>query len=178
MPRTRIREVFGALESRGLIERIPNRGAVVSRLELDQSSISTTCARCWKACACGWRPRTCRPRRGRSSSTLFGAPMDEFVKAGDFDAFIAVLRALPQPHHRMRAQSRRRPDARQHLREDQRRHPPHHHPAGPRADGPARASRRASRPCGAAMRAEAERLKRPTCESAKETLRRFRKYVL
>lgn len=36
--RTRIREVFGALEQRGLIERIPNRGAVVSRLELKQAS--------------------------------------------------------------------------------------------------------------------------------------------
>src|SRR5688572_19264024 len=33
VPRTRIREVFGMLESRGLIERIPNRGAVVSRLD-------------------------------------------------------------------------------------------------------------------------------------------------
>ena len=36
--RTRIREVFGALEQRGLIDRIPNRGAVVSRLELKQAS--------------------------------------------------------------------------------------------------------------------------------------------
>lgn len=36
--RTRIREVFGALEQRGLIERIPNRGAVVSRLELKQAA--------------------------------------------------------------------------------------------------------------------------------------------
>jgi DNA-binding GntR family transcriptional regulator len=36
--RTRIREVLGALEQRGLIDRIPNRGAVVSRLELKQAS--------------------------------------------------------------------------------------------------------------------------------------------
>jgi len=35
VPRARIREVFGVLESRGLIDRIPNRGAVVSRLELE-----------------------------------------------------------------------------------------------------------------------------------------------
>ena len=34
--RARIREVFGALESRGLIQRIPNRGAIVARLELAQ----------------------------------------------------------------------------------------------------------------------------------------------
>lgn len=36
--RTRLREVFGALEQRGLIERIPNRGAIVMRLELKQAS--------------------------------------------------------------------------------------------------------------------------------------------
>ncbi|MGE0852692.1 MAG: GntR family transcriptional regulator [Hyphomicrobiaceae bacterium] len=36
--RTRVREVFGALEQRGLIQRIPNRGAVVSRLDLKDAS--------------------------------------------------------------------------------------------------------------------------------------------
>ncbi len=34
--RPRIREAFGVLEDRGLIERIPNRGAVVTRLEADE----------------------------------------------------------------------------------------------------------------------------------------------
>ena len=34
--RARIREAFGALEQRGLIERIPNRGAVVTRLDAEQ----------------------------------------------------------------------------------------------------------------------------------------------
>jgi DNA-binding GntR family transcriptional regulator len=36
VPRTRVREVLSALEQRGLVERIPNRGAVVTRLELSQ----------------------------------------------------------------------------------------------------------------------------------------------
>ena len=35
-PRTAVREALAALEQRGLIERIPNRGAVVMRLELSQ----------------------------------------------------------------------------------------------------------------------------------------------
>lgn len=34
--RPRIREAFGVLEDRGLIERIPNRGAVVTRLDADE----------------------------------------------------------------------------------------------------------------------------------------------
>lgn len=34
--RARMREVFSALEAVGLIERIPNRGAIVSKLELNQ----------------------------------------------------------------------------------------------------------------------------------------------
>ena len=36
--RTRIREALGALEQRGLIERIPNRGAIISRVDLKQAS--------------------------------------------------------------------------------------------------------------------------------------------
>ena len=34
--RTTIREAFSALEQRGLIQRIPNRGAVVTRLDIAQ----------------------------------------------------------------------------------------------------------------------------------------------
>jgi DNA-binding GntR family transcriptional regulator len=36
VPRTRVREALGMLEQRGLVERIPNRGAIVKRLALDQ----------------------------------------------------------------------------------------------------------------------------------------------
>ncbi len=36
VPRTRIRDAFAVLEARGLIERVPNRGAVVARLDLSQ----------------------------------------------------------------------------------------------------------------------------------------------
>ena len=34
--RARVRETFGALESRGLILRVPNRGAEVARLDISQ----------------------------------------------------------------------------------------------------------------------------------------------
>jgi DNA-binding GntR family transcriptional regulator len=37
VPRTRIRDALAALEQRGLVERIPNRGAVVIRLDLSQA---------------------------------------------------------------------------------------------------------------------------------------------
>src|SRR5690606_7974083 len=36
VPRTQVREAFSALEQRGLIERIPNRGAIVTRLDIAQ----------------------------------------------------------------------------------------------------------------------------------------------
>lgn len=36
VPRPRVREALAMLEQRGLVERIPNKGAVVTRLELDQ----------------------------------------------------------------------------------------------------------------------------------------------
>src|ERR1044072_9981144 len=34
--RAKVRDAFGALEQRGLIQRIPNRGAVVARLDVSQ----------------------------------------------------------------------------------------------------------------------------------------------
>ena len=40
VPRTRVREVFTMLEAKGLIERVPNRGAVVARLDVVLATIN------------------------------------------------------------------------------------------------------------------------------------------
>ena len=70
VPRARIREVFGVLESRGLIERIPNRGAVVSRLELDQVfHLYDVRAVLEGTVRAARHPRTRRPKPGTSSSS-------------------------------------------------------------------------------------------------------------
>jgi len=88
IPRTRVREAFLALDERGLIERVPNRGAVVARLDLDQllniydvrEVLEGLCARL----------ATERSPLGSWDDLvqLFAAPMQAFVDKEDFDGFI------------------------------------------------------------------------------------------
>ena len=151
VPRTRIREVFGVLESRGLIERIPNRGAVVSRLELEHVFQLYEVRAVLEGMCVRLATQNVPPETWHEFVELFGAPMDGFVKAGDFDSFIVGLRALPPRDHRLGAQSRRGADARQHLREDQRGDPAHRHPARPRPDRASASIAPSSRPCAPAM---------------------------
>lgn len=177
VPRTRIREVLGVLESRGLIDRIPNRGAVVSRLELDHVFHLYDVRQVLEGLCVRLATENAPPETWDEFVELFGAPMDEFVKAGDFDAFIVVYESF---RHRIIEWARNPVAARM-------------------LDSiyektnviirrivilPGRALEGLSehRAVVAAMRAgdgeTAERLKRTNLRNAKETLRRFQKYVL
>lgn len=92
--RAYIREVFGGLEQRGLIERIPNRGAVVARLGEKQvfevfdvrESLEALCARLAAQNA----------PEGAWDTLIekFGAPMDKALEEENFDAIIAPQREL------------------------------------------------------------------------------------
>lgn len=88
VPRTRVREALSALDERGLIDRVPNRGAVVARLDVGQLAdiydvrevLEGLCARLAteRAPAGSWD----------SLIELFDGPMQAAVEAGDFDAFV------------------------------------------------------------------------------------------
>lgn len=177
VPRTRIREVFGALESRGLIERIPNRGAVVSRLELDQVFHLYDVRAVLEGLCVRQATENAPPEVWQEFVDLFGEPMQQLVKAGDFDAFLSGYERF----RRRFIECARNPVAAQML------------------DSiyektnvvirrivilPGRAEKGLGehRAVVAAMRAgnaeEAERLKRANLEGAKEYLRRFQKYVM
>ncbi|HVB48938.1 MAG TPA: GntR family transcriptional regulator [Burkholderiales bacterium] len=88
VPRTRIREVFGALEQRGLINRIPNRGAVVARLDLSQvfdlydvrEVLEGLCARLATA--------NTPPESWQELLEYFTGPLAEHAAKGEFDAFL------------------------------------------------------------------------------------------
>ncbi len=95
--RARIREAFGALEQRGLIERIPNRGAVVVRLEPSQvfelfdvrEVLEALCARL----------ATENAPEGAWDDLIerFGPEMDKAIKRKDFDAYLeGVVEELRQ----------------------------------------------------------------------------------
>ncbi len=89
--RARIRDTFGILEERGLIERIPNRGAAVARLaaaKIDQLfevrevlEAQTVRLATEKAPGETWDPLI----------ELFGPAMDRVLAANDFDAYEAAI---------------------------------------------------------------------------------------
>ena len=177
VPRTRIREVFGALESRGLIERIPNRGAVVMRLDSGhvfqlydaREALEGLCARL--------ATENVPPTSWQDLVDHFQGPMVKYVREGDFDTYIAgyerlreriieaarnvvVAQMLDSIYEKTNVVIRRIIIL----------------------PGRAEMGLREHQAVLAAMRrgdaAEAERLKRQNLRSAKETLMRFRNYVL
>ena len=92
--RTRVREALSVLEQRGLVERIPNRGAVVIRLELSHvSHLYDTREVLEGLCA---RLATVNGERARWERALayFKGPMAKFVADGDIDAYIAGYEAF------------------------------------------------------------------------------------
>jgi DNA-binding GntR family transcriptional regulator len=94
VPRTRVREALSVLEQRGLVERIPNRGAVVIRLELSHvSHLYDTREVLEGLCA---RLATINGDRALWERALayFKGPMVKFVADGDIDAYIAGYEAF------------------------------------------------------------------------------------
>jgi DNA-binding GntR family transcriptional regulator len=90
VPRTRIRDAFTVLEQRGLIERIPNRGAIVARLDPEQvfhiydmrEVLEGLCARL----AC----QNSDPASWQDLLDQFSGPVEAAVKKGDFEAYTAI----------------------------------------------------------------------------------------
>ncbi len=89
VPRTRVREAFQALEQLGLIERIPNRGAVVTRLDSSQLRHIYDLREVLEGLCVRLATQNVAPEHWQDLVELFGAPMQKHVDAGDFDAFLA-----------------------------------------------------------------------------------------
>jgi DNA-binding GntR family transcriptional regulator len=92
--RASIREVFGVLSQRGLIRRIPQRGAVVERLDLSQvfeiyevrEALEGMCARL--------ATMKMAPESWQDLVDLFGKPLADDVERGDLEGYIAKLELL------------------------------------------------------------------------------------
>ncbi len=96
VPRTRIREVFGALESRGLIERIPNRGAAVMRLDFAHVFQMYDAREALEGLCVRLATENVPPASWQDLVDHFQGPMATFVREGDFDAFIAGYEQMRQ----------------------------------------------------------------------------------
>lgn len=89
VPRTRVREVFSALEQRGLIERIPNRGAIVARLDLSQVFHIYDLREVLEGLCARLATQNAPPESWQDLLDFFEGPMQSYVEQCDFDAFIA-----------------------------------------------------------------------------------------
>lgn len=85
--RARIREAFGILEERGLIERIPNRGAIVTRLEADKVEELFEVREVLEAQMVRLATEKAPPETWDGLIDLFGPSMEETLRRNDFDTY-------------------------------------------------------------------------------------------
>lgn len=89
VPRTRIRDAFAVLEGRGLIERVPNRGAVVARLDLSQVFHIYDVREVLEGLSVRLATENADPESWQDLVDRFDAPMGRHVEDGDYDSFLA-----------------------------------------------------------------------------------------
>lgn len=94
--RPRIREAFGVLEDRGLIERIPNRGAVVTRLEVDEVLALFEVREVLEALAARLATEKTQPDSWTDLLELFGKPIEEAIERGDLDFYVDCVTEFRQ----------------------------------------------------------------------------------
>ena len=88
VPRTRIRDAFAVLEGRGLIERVPNRGAVVARLDLSQVFHIYDVREVLEGLSVRLATENVDPDSWQDLVERFGDPMGRHVEEGDYDSFL------------------------------------------------------------------------------------------
>lgn len=94
VPRTRVREALAVLEQRGLVERIPNRGAVVMRLEWSQVEQLYDLREVLEGLCARLATVNGPAARWKKSLAHFKGPMVQHVAAGDLDRYIADYEAF------------------------------------------------------------------------------------
>ncbi len=86
--RPRIREAFGVLEDRGLIERIPNRGAVVTRLSEEEIYALFEVREVLEALAVRLATERGDPADWTELAERFNGPAKDALERGDLDYYV------------------------------------------------------------------------------------------
>lgn len=89
--RPRLREAFGILEERGLIERIPNQGAVVSRLIPDQARELYDVREVLEALAVRLATENAAPGSWDELRELFGEPVEKALEKNDLNFYVETI---------------------------------------------------------------------------------------
>lgn len=94
VPRTRVREALAGLEQRGLVERLPNRGAVVMRLDLSQVFYIFDLREVLEGLCARLATQNGPGERWRKDLEIFKGPMKELIERGDLDSYIGHYEEL------------------------------------------------------------------------------------
>lgn len=89
--RARIRDAFGILEERGLIERIPNKGAVVMRLEADGILELFDVREVTEALMVRLATQRAEPQTWNELLEVFGPELEKRLADNDFGAYIRAI---------------------------------------------------------------------------------------
>ncbi|MCW0232594.1 MAG: GntR family transcriptional regulator [Ferrovibrio sp.] len=89
--RARIREIFSTLEQRGLIERIPNRGAVVMRLEPKQVFEIYDVREVLEGAAVRRATANTKPGSWNNMLEKFGDRAEEMIRGGDLETYAELI---------------------------------------------------------------------------------------
>ena len=89
--RARIREAFTTLEQRGLIERIPNRGAVVMRLEPKQVFEIYDVREVMEGLAVRRATENGEPGSWSAMLEKFGSRAEEMIRAGELETYAELI---------------------------------------------------------------------------------------
>ncbi len=92
--RARVRDAFGILEERGLIERVPNKGAVVTRLEADRIQELFEVREVLEAQMVRLATQRAKPETWDHLLEVFGDELGRRVGENDFDAYLAAIVAF------------------------------------------------------------------------------------
>ena len=94
VPRTRVRDALNVLEQRRLIERIPNRGAMVTRLDPTQAAFIYDLREVLEGLAARLATEKTQGAKWKKELDLFRGPMKELVEKNELDPYIERYEAL------------------------------------------------------------------------------------
>jgi DNA-binding GntR family transcriptional regulator len=89
-----LREILADLESQGLVERRPNRGTVVRRVDSISLLEIMEIREVLEGLAARLAARNSRPEDWKEIEKKFGAPAEKMVKEQDFDRFLEIVANL------------------------------------------------------------------------------------
>jgi len=87
-PRAKVREALMALQERGLVERIPNRGAIVVKLDLEQVFEIYQVREVLEGLVVRLAAENSDPASWQDLVDLFEGPMGKYAEAGDLESFL------------------------------------------------------------------------------------------